>query len=190
MEPAPSNGEPPEETSPEPNEPIDPSAEPESSSSPAKGFPITFSGVASFAETGWGRLLGWQFLMALALGFVGGAVVRSVAFYVDRQCPPGGGWRLAAAAQLPAVLLWTVGVLCYALGLLPWMGLLVLIPVTALVAWGYLFFAPFFLPKIEATGPNPFEGEDEKPNADDDENEFTEPIEPNPFQDTEDEHKT
>ena len=56
MEPAPSNGEPPEETSPEPSEPIEPSTEPEPS--PPKGFPVTFSGVASFAETGWGRLLG------------------------------------------------------------------------------------------------------------------------------------
>ncbi|MBT5322952.1 MAG: hypothetical protein HOL43_11360, partial [Verrucomicrobiales bacterium] len=51
MEPAPPNGEPPEETSPESREPIEPSS--------PKGFPVTFSGVASFAETGWGRLLGW-----------------------------------------------------------------------------------------------------------------------------------
>ena len=310
MEPAPSNGEPPEETSPEPSEPIKPSAH--------KGFPVTFSGVASFANTGWGRLLGWQFLMALALGgavllvlgrhwapvvdsamaklpaetgwrngalvwpddkpvelgrnnyfclivdpagtarqgqladvqvelrrddwllgsvfgyfelnytpgdlplmreelapwwgarrpflllalgaaagalawlgwlalgLVGGVVARSVAFYVDRQCPTGGGWRLAAAAQLPAMLLLSVGILCYALGLLPWMGLLVLVPLVALVAWGYLFFAPFFLPHIEVSGANPFEGEEEEADTDGDESEIAQPEEADPFQGSED----
>ena len=316
MEPAPPNGEPPEETSPESSEPIEPSLEPKPS--PPKGFPVTFSGVASFAETGWGRLLGWQFLIALALGgaallvlarhwapvidsamqqlpaetgwrngvlvwpddkpvefgrnnyfclivdpegtarqgqladvqielrredwllgsvfgyfelkyargdlpllreelapwwgarrpflllalgaaagalawlgwlvlgIAGGVVVRSVAFYVDRQCPTDGGWRLAAAAQLPASLLLSVGVLCYALGLLPWMGLLVLVPLAALVAWGYLFFAPFFLPRIEVSGPNPFEGDEEETNADGDESEIAEPEEANPFQESDD----
>jgi hypothetical protein len=321
MEPAPSNGEPPEETSPDATEP-QPELESPPEPSPPKGFPVTFGGVASFAETGWGRLLGWQFLMALALGgavllvlarhwapvvdsamtqlpaetgwrdgamvwpddkpvelgrnnyfclivdpagtarqgqladvqvelrredwllgsvfgyfelnyapgdlpllreelapwwgarrpflllalgagagavawlgwlalgFVGGMVVRSVAFYVNRQCPTGGGWRLAAAAQLPAALLMAVGVLCYALGLLPWMGLLVLMPLAALVAWAYLFFAPFFLPRIEATDPNPFEGEDEETDTADDESKIAEPDEPNPFQDAKDEDKT
>ena len=98
MEPAPSNGEPPEETSPEPSEPIKPSAEPEPS--PPKGFPVTFSAVASFAETGWGRLLGWQFLMALALG---GAVLlvlgRHWAPVVDSamaKLPAETGWRNGA----------------------------------------------------------------------------------------------
>jgi hypothetical protein len=317
MEPAPSNGEPPEETSPESTEP---SAEPgPSPPTLPKGFPVTFTGVASFAETGWGRLLGWQFLMALALGGAvllvlarhwapvvdsamqqlppetgwrdgalvwpddkpvelgrnnyfclivdpagtarqgqladvqvelrredwllgsvfgyfelnyapgdlplqrkelapwwgarrpflllamgaaagalawlgwlalglgGGVIARAVAFYVDRQCPPGGGWRLASAAQLPATLLLAVGVLCYALGLLPWIGLLILVPVAALVAWGYLFFAPFFLPKIEATGPNPFEHETSETEQDDDESEgeSSDPDESDPFQDSE-----
>ncbi|MBC8324609.1 MAG: hypothetical protein H8E27_03150 [Verrucomicrobia subdivision 3 bacterium] len=308
MEPAPSNGEPPEETSPESTAPSPPTL--------PKGFPVTFSGVASFAETGWGRLLGWQFLMALALGGAvllvlarhwapvvdsamqqlpaktgwhegtlvwpddnlvelgrnnyfclivdpagtarqgqladiqvelrhedwllgsvfgyfeldyapgdlplqrkelapwwgarrpflllamgatagalawigwlalglgGGVIARTVAFYVDRQCPPGGGWRLAAAAQLPSALLLAVGVLCYALGLLPWMGLLILMPVAALIAWGYLFFAPFFLPKIETTGPNPFENETSETEQDDDESKFSDPEESNPFQDS------
>ncbi len=94
MEPAPSNGEPPEETSPESSEPIEPPPEPPS---PPKGFPVTFSGVASFAETGWGRLLGWQFLMALALG---GAVLLVLARHwapvVDSamaQLPAETGWR-------------------------------------------------------------------------------------------------
>ena len=308
MGPSPSNGEPSEETSPE--QLIELSA--------SKGFPVTFSDVASFAETGWGRLLGWQLLMALALGgavllvlgrhwapvvdsamaklpaetgwqngalvwsddkpmelgrnnyfclivdpegtarqgqladvqvelrredwllgsvfgyfelkyatgnlpllreklapwwgarrpflllalgtaagalawlswlalgIVGGVVVRSVAFYVDRQCPTGGGWRLAAAAQLPASLLLSAGVLCYALGLLPWMGVLVLVPLAALIAWGYLFFAPFFLPPIEVSGPNPFEGEEEKTDADGGESKIAEPKEPNPFQESND----
>jgi hypothetical protein len=121
---------------------------------------------------------------------VGGMVVRSVAFYVNRQCPTGGGWRLAAAAQLPAALLMAVGVLCYALGLLPWMGLLVMMPLAALVTWAYLFFAPFFLPRIEATDPNPFEGEEEETDTADDESKIAEPDEPNPFQDAKDEDKT
>ena len=95
----------------------------------------------------------------------------------------------AAAAQLPAALVLAVGVLCYALGLLPWMGLLVLAPVAALVAWGYLFFAPFFLPRIESIEPNPFEDEEEETNAAGDESEIAEPDEANPFQDSEDENK-
>ena len=318
MEPAPPNGEPPEETSPDTTEPQPELESPPEPPSPPKGFPVTFSGVASFAETGWGRLLGWQFMMALALGgavllvlarhwapvvdsamqqlpaetgwrdgalvwpdnkpvelgrnnyfclivdpegtarqgqladvqvelrredwllgsvfgyfelnyapgdlpllreelapwwgarrpflllalgaaagalvwlgwlalgLAGGVVARSVAFYVDRQCNYTQGWRLAAAAQLPAALLLAVGVLCYALGLLPWMGLLVLVPLAALVAWAYLFFAPFFLPRIEAIEPNPFDGEEEETNAAGDESEFSEPEEANPFQDDED----
>jgi hypothetical protein len=318
MEPAPPNGEPPEETSPDTTEPQPELESPPEPPSPPKGFPVTFSGVASFAETGWGRLLGWQFLMALALGgavllvlarhwapvvdsamaqlpaetgwrngalvwpdekpvelgrnnyfclivdpagtarqgqladvqvelrredwllgsvfgyfelnyapgdlpllreelapwwgarrpflllalgaaagalvwlgwlalgLAGGVVARSVAFYVDRQCNYTQGWRLAAAAQLPSALLLAVGVLCYALGLLPWMGLLVLVPLAALVAWAYLFFAPFFLPRIEAIEPNPFDGEEEETNAAGDESEFSEPEEANPFQDDED----
>ncbi|HIL25590.1 MAG TPA: hypothetical protein EYG19_09360 [Verrucomicrobia bacterium] len=318
MEPAPPNGEPPEETSPDTTEPQPELESPPEPPSPPKGFPVTFSGVASFAETGWGRLLGWQFLMALALGgavllvlarhwapvvdsamaqlpaetgwrngtlvwpdekpvelgrnnyfclivdpagtarqgqladvqvelrredwllgsvfgyfelnyapgdlpllreelapwwgarrpflllalgaaagalvwlgwlalgAAGGVVARAVAFYVDRQCNYTQGWRLAAAAQLPSALLLAVGVLCYALGLLPWMGLLVLVPLAALVAWAYLFFAPFFLPRIEAIEPNPFDGEEEETNAAGDESEFSEPEEANPFQDDED----
>ncbi len=63
MNPAPSNGDPPEETSPESSEPIE-----ANTPQPPRGFPVTFSGVASFAQTGWGRLLGWQWMMALALG--------------------------------------------------------------------------------------------------------------------------
>ena len=95
MEPAPPNGEPPEETSPESSEPIEPSVEPKPS--PPKGFPVTFSGVASFSETGWGRLLGWQFLIALALG---GAVLLVLARHwapvvdsVMQQLPAETGWR-------------------------------------------------------------------------------------------------
>ena len=308
MEPAPSNGEPPEETSPEP---IEPSAEP---TLPPRGFPVTFRGVASFAETSWGRLLGWQFLMALALGgavllvlgrhwapvvdsameklpaktgwrngalvwpddtqvemgrnnyfclivdpsgtarqgqladvqvelrredwllgsvfgyfefdyapgdlplhreelapwggarrpflllalglgtgvlawlgwlalgLASGVVARTVAFYVNRQCNFTAGWRLAAAAQLPAALLMVMGVLCYALGLLPWMGLLVLVPLAALVGWAYLFFAPFFLPRIEPSGPNPFEGIDLEEEGEGNGSEVAEPDEANPFQ--------
>jgi hypothetical protein len=100
MEPAPPNGEPPEETSPESSEPIEPSIEPKPSPPTPKGFPVTFSGVASFAETGWGRLLGWQFLMALALG---GAVLLVLARHwapvVDsamQQLPAETGWRNGA----------------------------------------------------------------------------------------------
>ncbi len=309
MNPAPSNGDPPEETSPESSEPIE--ANEANTPQPPRGFPVTFSGVASFAQTGWGRLLGWQWMMALALGgavlivlarhwapvldtavqrmpattgwqngallwpddtpvelgrtpyfclivdpegtaragqladvqlelrredwllgsmlgylelpyapgdlplaqaelapwwgarrpfllgtlsaaagvlawlaslglgLAGSVVARTVAYYVDRQCTLGDGWRLAAAAQLPAALLLSVGVLCYGLGLLPWMGLLVLGPVALLVAWVYLFFAPFFLPALEPTGENPFE--DSEPDDDDEDASPAEAAEGNPF---------
>ena len=109
MEPAPSNGEPPEETSPEPADSCEPIAGAESAqdarspSSSPRGFPVTFGNVASFAGTGWARLLGWQFLMALALG-------SAVLLVLGRYWAPVMD---SAMAKLPAETGWQNGSLVW-----------------------------------------------------------------------------
>jgi hypothetical protein len=41
------------------------------------------------------------------------------------------------------------------------MGLLIMIPLYFLVGWVYLFFSPFFLPRIVHSDENPFDAEEE-----------------------------
>ena len=52
----------------EPREPQPAQAVPEETPERPSGFPFTFHGVASFAQTGWGRLFAWQFIVAITIG--------------------------------------------------------------------------------------------------------------------------
>ena len=53
---------------PEESEPPAETPEAQESAPEPSGFPFSFSGVASFATTGWGRVLFWQAVLAIALG--------------------------------------------------------------------------------------------------------------------------
>jgi hypothetical protein len=72
-----------------------------------------------------------------------------VAFFADREGSMGNHWQLATAALMPGAVFFGMGVLCYGLGLLPLLGLLIVWVLHLIVGWGYLFFAPFFLPQME-----------------------------------------
>ena len=59
----------PEESAPPAETPEAQECAPVEENAPApSGFPFSFSSVASFAATGWGRLLLWQAVLAIALG--------------------------------------------------------------------------------------------------------------------------
>jgi len=100
---------------------------------------------------------------SLLLGFVGIWPSKTVAFFSDRQ---GSFWsllRLSTAAWLPPGALMAAACLCYALNLLPLMGLLIMIPLYCVAGWIYLFFSPFFLPSVACSEGNPFDREEETP---------------------------
>jgi hypothetical protein len=86
---------------------------------------------------------------------------------------------MAAAAFLPASALLAMGVLCYALRLLPLMGLLILFPLHLILGGGYLFFSSFYLPKLEASSENPFDEDPASLELDEAESPHAEPA--NPF---------
>jgi len=118
-----------------------------------------------------GLLVTWA-----ALALLGVWAVRTVAFFADREGGLGTQWRLAGAALMPGALLAGMGILCYGMGLLPLLGLLVVWILHFIVGWIYLFFAPFYLPRLESTeeGDNPFtddnpeeEGPEENPFTED-----------------------
>ena len=90
--------------------------------------------------------------MVLWLAFVwplaalaGAWPVRTVAYFADREGSLGTYWRLALAAMIPAAVLFALGVVCYGLGLLPLLGLVVVFALHLVVAWVFMFFAPFYL---------------------------------------------
>lgn len=101
-------------------------------------------------------------VVSLLLGFVGIWPSKTVAFFSDRQGGTGPLFRLGTAAWFPAGALLSAGSLCYALNLLPLMGLLSLIPLYFLIGWVYLFFSPFFLPHVLHSNKNPFDAEEEQ----------------------------
>ena len=100
-------------------------------------------------------------IISLLLGFIGIWPSKTVAFFSDRKGGTGPLLRLSIAAWLPSGALLATGSLCYALSLLPLMGLLIMIPLYFLVGWIYLFFSPFFLPHIVHSDENPFDAEEE-----------------------------
>lgn len=119
---------------------------------------------------------GW--LTWLVLGFVLAWPAKLLAYFSDRESGVGAVWRAAAAAFLPASALLAMGVLCYAMRLLPLMGLLVLVPVHLGLGLVYLLGASFRLRRVEAVAKDPF-GEGEEWDRDEEESSVAEPA--NPF---------
>ena len=120
-------------------------------------------------------LAGW--LGGLALGFLFAWPAKLLAWFLDRDPRTGPLWRVAAAAFLPASALLAMGVLCYALRLLPLMGLLVLVPVHLLAGLGWLTGAVFRLPRVDPVAENPF-GEDNKLDRDEASESALQPADP------------
>ncbi|MSU27031.1 MAG: hypothetical protein EXS27_03830 [Pedosphaera sp.] len=114
--------------------------------------PILLAGVAT------GTLL-WLLFTWTVLAMLGTFIVRLVAFFADRESTRAGRWKLAAAALLPGAWIFAMGLVLYGLEWLPLLGLLLVTAVHLVVGWIYLFFAPFFLPRVPsqfATVANPF----------------------------------
>jgi|GEM_PF-256080 len=86
--------------------------------------------------------------------------VRLLAYYGDRSITWKGSWILSSAALLPGAVVMVVGIVFYGLQCLDMIGLLVFGVGHMFVAWPYVFFAPFRVPKIVdyIQAPNPFDG--------------------------------
>ncbi len=105
-------------------------------------------------------------LGALLFGGLAAWPMKAVASYLNRESALGPVWRTATAATLPGIVLLTMGLLCYAIGL-PLMGLLAVLPLCLLLSGGYAFLAVFQLPKSEDTAADPFgEGAGEEEETD------------------------
>jgi hypothetical protein len=79
----------------------------------------------------------------------------------NRDLPPAAAWKLAAAAQLPGVLLFATALASYRFG---WLNLLRLgygFALSFAVAWCYVFVSPMLVPKAASRAPkqNPFTGQ-------------------------------
>jgi hypothetical protein len=134
---------------------------------PYDGAPLPL-GRASL-EPWWGA---WQPIILACLGlalvlslFVGWSAlalilmwpVRILAFFADRDISLRGCWRLACAAQMPGAMFMTLAILLYGLQGIDLVRLLVAYGVHALMAFIYVFIAPFFLPRLFlGKGKNPF----------------------------------
>ena len=133
-----------------------------------------------FLLLGSGIVIGLLFWLGwIVLGLIGICPAKIVVFFTDRESELGKLWRMSSAALLPAGALLAMGFLCYAMGLLPMMGLLVLFPLHLILGGVYMFFSTFFLPKAVVDSANPFDGnsptnaKDEKPSGTDPTNPFT-----------------
>ena len=112
-------------------------------------------------------------LGGLLFGGLAAWPMKAVASYLNRESALGPVWRTATAATLPGIVLLTMGVLCYAIGL-PLMGLLAVLPLCLLLGGGYAFLALFRLPEAEDTAGDPFaeEAGDDEDDYDDNETEI------------------
>ena len=118
----------------------------------------------------------WLLLAWAALALLGTWPVRTVAFFADRAGGLATHWKLSSAALMPGAVFFGMGILCYGLGLLPLLGLLVVWVIHLVLGWSYLFFAPFHLPQMEEAeeSDNPFVDPVEEDDADEG-NPFSEP---------------
>ena len=64
---------------------------------------------------------------------------------------------MSSAALLPTGVLMAMGFLCYAMRLLPMVGLLILFPLHLILGGAYLFFSTFLLSKVMVDPANPFD---------------------------------
>ena len=96
--------------------------------------------------------LGW-----LGLGLIGVWPAKIITYYADRESGFGKLWRMSSAALLPTGVLMAMGFLCYAMRLLPMVGLLILFPLHLILGGAYLFFSTFLLSKVMVDPANPFD---------------------------------
>lgn len=132
-----------------------------------------------FLLLGSGVVIGLLFWLGwLGLGLIGIWPAKIIAYYADRESDFSKLWRISSASLLPAGVLLAMGFLCYAMGLLPIIGLLILIPIHFILAGLYLFFSTFLLPKVAIDQVNLFDKnpksktEDEEPHSADPANPF------------------
>lgn len=88
-----------------------------------------------------------------------------IGLFGNRDLPPAAAWRLAAAAQLPGIVVFAGALASYRFG---WLNLLRLgygFALSFAVAWFYLAVAPLLLPKAPVRKPkeNPFTGQTPAP---------------------------
>jgi len=83
-----------------------------------------------------------------------------IAFFADRQLTLAGSWRLASASLMPGALVMISGILCYGLGLLDPIQLLLLTALHFVVGWLYLVLSTLALERTEdiSARKNPFTG--------------------------------
>lgn len=133
-----------------------------------------------FLTLGAGAGTGLAFVLGTALiGLMLVWPVRLLAYFTNGTGNLGPLWRLSTAALLPGGMMLAMGLLCYAMRLLPLMALLPLLAVATLISLVYLVLATLTLPHAEKIAANPFAGEGES----DEEDEAPETDTNNPFQD-------
>lgn len=99
-------------------------------------------------------LVAWALLATLYSG-----LVRLLGFFKDRDLNWAGSWRLASASLMPGALLLAAGVVCYGLGLVDLLRLLLLFILHFIVGWIYLAVSPLCVPRLPEVlppGVNPF----------------------------------
>ena len=135
-----------------------------------------------FLTLGAGTGVGLLFVLGTALiGLLLAWPLRLVAFFTDRAGGWTGLWRVCTAALLPGGILLAMGILCYAMRLIPLMALLMLVPLAGIMSLVYLVLAPLTLPRAVKNAANPFAGEE----VDDDPDSESEPDPNNPFHEEE-----
>lgn len=99
-----------------------------------------------------GLWLVWEILAILYA-----PLAKLIAYFLNRELSWRGSWRLAFAAQMTGALLLSFGVILYGLQVFDLIGFLFFFGSHFVVAWVYVFSAPFFLPRVLFTTPtNPF----------------------------------
>ncbi|MEP6663290.1 MAG: hypothetical protein ABJC04_06450 [Verrucomicrobiota bacterium] len=100
----------------------------------------------------------WLAWNAFALLFA--PIVKLIAYFAERDLSWSGSWRLACAGQMLGALLMCLTVLFYGIQVFDLIRFLFFFAAHFLVAWTYVFAAPFFLPRnpiaVDAAQ-NPFE---------------------------------
>ena len=95
-------------------------------------------------------------IASLLLGLLGIWPLKTIIFFSNRINNFTALWRMATAAWLPAGIVLGVGSLCYALGIVVLLKLLILTLFCLLIGIFYLFLAVFYLPPTSRSIENPF----------------------------------
>jgi hypothetical protein len=99
------------------------------------------------------------FLSWTTLALIYAPIAKLVAYFADRELSWGGGWRLACGAQMLAAILMSFFIVLYGIRAFDLIRFIFFFVAHFVVAWIYLFAAPFFLPRASITMPrskNPF----------------------------------